>query len=78
MIFANDPQSSKESDTNPNVHDKQEFLNQYKDFFASAIPNELPPSYGDDDHGIDLIPGSSPPNRTSYRVSYAQQEEILS
>ncbi|MCO5597114.1 hypothetical protein L7F22_051189 [Adiantum nelumboides] len=32
---------------------------------------------GEDDHKIELIPGSSPPNRPPYRVSYAQQEEIL-
>ena len=36
-----------------------------------------PPKRGDDDHRIDLIPGSSPPNRAPYRVSYAQQEENL-
>ncbi|MCO5548399.1 hypothetical protein L7F22_001856 [Adiantum nelumboides] len=39
---------------------------------------ELPPSRGEeDDHRIDLVRGSSPPNRTPYRVSYTQQEEIL-
>ncbi len=29
-----------------------------------------------DDHKIDVVPGSTPPNRPPYRVSYAQQEEI--
>ncbi|MCO5594398.1 hypothetical protein L7F22_048428 [Adiantum nelumboides] len=47
------------------------------DCFADEIPNDLPPSRGEDDHKIELIPGSSPPNRPPYRVSYAQQEEIL-
>ncbi|MCO5563014.1 hypothetical protein L7F22_016650 [Adiantum nelumboides] len=37
----------------------------------------MPPKRGDDDHRIDLIPGSSPPNKPSYRVSQAQQEEIM-
>ena len=77
LIFANDPISSKESKNNPNEHAQKEFLNKFKDCFSSSIPNELPPSRGEDDHKIDLIPGSSPPNRPPYRVSHAQQEEIL-
>ncbi|MCO5615035.1 hypothetical protein L7F22_069323 [Adiantum nelumboides] len=32
---------------------------------------------GDDDHAIELIPGSSPPNKPPYRVSQAQQEETM-
>ncbi|MCO5613170.1 hypothetical protein L7F22_067446 [Adiantum nelumboides] len=38
---------------------------------------QLPPKRGDDDHTIELIPGSSPPNKPPYRVSQAQQEEIM-
>ncbi|MCO5608726.1 hypothetical protein L7F22_062941 [Adiantum nelumboides] len=38
---------------------------------------ELPPSRGQDDHKIEPILGSSSPNIPPYRVSYAQQEEIL-
>ena len=53
------------------------FLKGYKDCFSTELPDELPPMCGDDDHRIDLIPRSSPPNRAPYRVSYAQQEEIL-
>ncbi|MCO5601487.1 hypothetical protein L7F22_055608 [Adiantum nelumboides] len=30
------------------------------------------------DHAIDLVPGDSPPNRPPYRVSAAQQKEIMS
>ncbi|MCO5551612.1 hypothetical protein L7F22_005117 [Adiantum nelumboides] len=41
------------------------------------IPGELPSKRGDDDHMIELIPGSSPPNKPPYRVSQAQQEEIM-
>ena len=77
LIFANNPPSLKEFKSNPNEHDQKEFLSQYKDCFASSIPNELPPSRGEDDHRIDLIPGGSPPNRPLYRVSHAQQEEML-
>ena len=55
-----------------------EFLHSFDSCFANEIPNELPPSRGDDDHRIDLIQGSTPPNRAPYRVSLAQQEEIMS
>ncbi|MCO5575528.1 hypothetical protein L7F22_029329 [Adiantum nelumboides] len=48
-----------------------------EDCFADEIPNDLSPLHGEDDHKIELIPGSSPPNRPPYRVSYAQQEEIV-
>ncbi|MCO5566899.1 hypothetical protein L7F22_020582 [Adiantum nelumboides] len=45
---------------------------------ALKLRGELPPKRGDDDHKIELIPGSSPPNKPPYRVSQAQQEEIMS
>ncbi|MCO5582661.1 hypothetical protein L7F22_036559 [Adiantum nelumboides] len=51
------------------------FLNQFQDVFIDDIPEELPPKREDDDHMIELIPGSSPP--TPYRVSQPQQEEIM-
>ncbi|MCO5563349.1 hypothetical protein L7F22_016990 [Adiantum nelumboides] len=53
------------------------FLNQFQDVFIDDIPGELPPKRGDDDHMIELIPGSSPPNKPPCRVSQAQQEEIM-
>ncbi|MCO5585886.1 hypothetical protein L7F22_039820 [Adiantum nelumboides] len=53
------------------------FLNQFQDVFIDDIPRELPPKRGDDDHAIELIPSSSPPNKPPYRVTQAQQEEIM-
>ncbi|MCO5569414.1 hypothetical protein L7F22_023126 [Adiantum nelumboides] len=53
------------------------FLNQFQDVFIDDIPGELPPKRGDDDHMIELIPRSLPPNKPPYRVSQAQQEEIM-
>ncbi|MCO5575543.1 hypothetical protein L7F22_029344 [Adiantum nelumboides] len=44
--------------------------------FSEGLPGELPP-VRPDDHTIDLIPGSTPPNRPPYRVSQAQNEEIM-
>ncbi|MCO5606653.1 hypothetical protein L7F22_060841 [Adiantum nelumboides] len=52
------------------------FLNQFQDVFIDDIPGELPPKRGDD-YMIELIPRSSPPNKPPYRVSQAQQEEIM-
>ncbi|MCO5585859.1 hypothetical protein L7F22_039792 [Adiantum nelumboides] len=40
------------------------------------IPGQLPPERPAD-HSIDLIPGSAAPNKPLYRVSAAQQEEIM-
>ncbi|MCO5567855.1 hypothetical protein L7F22_021551 [Adiantum nelumboides] len=53
------------------------FLNTFQDVFIDDIPGDLPPKRGDDDHMIELLLGSSPPNKPPYRVSQAQQEEIM-
>ncbi|MCO5607608.1 hypothetical protein L7F22_061805 [Adiantum nelumboides] len=53
----------------------EKWLKQYSEL-RYDIPRELPPKRGDDDHMIELISGSSPPNKPPYRVSQAQQEEI--
>ena len=46
-------------------------------FVRTLYLGELPPSRGEDDHRIDLIPGTTPPNKPSYKVSLPQQEEII-
>ena len=68
MIFAHE---SKDDASSVNVHDQQEFLETFKEYFADEITKEVPPLRGEDDHKIDLILGTSPPNRPPYRVSYA-------
>ena len=55
----------------------ESYLKQYKDCFSDELPSKLPPVCNEDDRRIDLIPGSVPPNRPPYRVSRAQQEEIM-
>ncbi|MCO5573414.1 hypothetical protein L7F22_027185 [Adiantum nelumboides] len=82
MIFVKDSLSDVNK-TQVNESGSQEdfelskFLNQFQDVFIDDIPGELPPKRGDGDHAIELIPGSSPPNKPFYRVSQAQQEEIM-
>ncbi|MCO5587796.1 hypothetical protein L7F22_041748 [Adiantum nelumboides] len=46
------------------------------DVLLEALPGQLPPERSED-HNIDLIPGSVAPNKPPYRVSAAQQEEIM-
>ncbi len=70
MIFVKEPKVPEEESK------QAKFLSEYQDIFIEDMPNELPPSRGEDDHSIDLVPGSSPPNKPPYRVSWAQQEEI--
>ena len=59
------------------VEEAKSYLKQYQDCFSDELPSELPPVRNEDDHKIDLIPGTAPPNRPPYRVSRAQQEEIM-
>ena len=54
-----------------------DFLSEFQDLFTDDIPSELPPTRGIYDHTIELLPGSSPPNKPPYRVLPTQQEEIM-
>ncbi|MCO5601013.1 hypothetical protein L7F22_055129 [Adiantum nelumboides] len=81
MIFVKDPPSSNDVSPNGSLkvdNDLHSFLNEHAELFIDDIRSELPPKRGDDDHRIDIIPGSSPPNKPPYQVSQAQQEEIMS
>lgn len=78
FIFAKETSGSK-VDIHMCHKDKERttFLHEYSHCFSDALPGELPPERPED-HAIDLVPGSSPPSRPPYRVSAAQQEEIMS
>ena len=69
-----------------NVHDDDddahclhlnELWHTYDSRIVNRITSKLPPIRGDDDHRIELIQISFPPNKAPYRVSMAQQEEIM-
>ncbi|MCO5585997.1 hypothetical protein L7F22_039934 [Adiantum nelumboides] len=80
MIVVKNAPNSCDGSSNGSLivdNDLQSFLDEHAKLFIDDIPNELPPNRGDDDHRIDLIPGRSPPNKSSYQVSQAQQEEIM-
>ncbi|MCO5555924.1 hypothetical protein L7F22_009468 [Adiantum nelumboides] len=76
LIFAKEVHEG-ESNLSKSDKDKATFLNGFSDGFSDSLPDELLPERPED-HSIGLMPGSSPPNRPSYRVSAAQQKEIMS
>ena len=50
-------------------------LEEYRDVFPADLPAGLPPRRGVD-HRIDLEPGSRPPCKQTYRMSYSEMEEL--
>ena len=69
LIFVRESnESNSEESTPPLDEERRQFLAQHADCFPYSLPDELPPERPED-HKIDLIPGSSPPNRPPYRVS---------
>ena len=72
MIFVKDSINNEQKEVNLKL-----FLDESVDCFTDSILGELPPSRGEDDHNIELIPGISPPNKPQYRVFLAQEEENM-
>jgi hypothetical protein len=52
----------------------QLILDKYPRVFE--VPTDLPPSRGEHDHSIPLLPGSQPPNVRPYRYPFSQKNEI--
>ncbi|MCO5562631.1 hypothetical protein L7F22_016259 [Adiantum nelumboides] len=79
LMYADEPYQSwgMNEEMAPPSYVAQPSRDQYLMFFIDDIPGELPPKQGDDENAIELIPGSSPPKNPPYRVSQAQQEEIM-
>ena len=65
MIFVQDLKNANEPMSKLDENLKS-FLDQHAHCFFETIPVELPPPRGVDDHRIDLIRGTSPPNRPPY------------
>ena len=61
--------------TSLHIHpEMQQILNNHLLVFDK--PHELPPSRGEHDHSITLVPGAQPPNVHPYRYMFAQNNEI--
>ena len=50
-------------------------LDEYKDVFPSDLPRSLPP-VREVDHKIEIIPGSSPPSKPTFRMSPKELDEL--
>jgi hypothetical protein len=50
-------------------------VQEFADVFPAELPNELPPKRVID-HAIDLLPGSEPPFKATYRLSYPEMDEL--
>ncbi|MCO5568093.1 hypothetical protein L7F22_021789 [Adiantum nelumboides] len=77
LVFARVFSDCDESDLFVLDKERSMFLQQFSACFSDSLPSQSPPERSED-HSIDLVPGSSPPNRPLYRVSAAQQKEIMS
>ena len=51
----------------------KDMLEDYQDIVVDELPNELPPE-SSISHHIDMIPGSSLPNKVSYRMTLTYKE----
>jgi hypothetical protein len=61
--------------TTPLPHAITNLLQEFKDIFPAEIPPGLPPLRGIE-HQIDLIPGTSLPNRAVYRTNPEETKKI--
>lgn len=79
LIFAKEKNKNNEFEEQFEVLDKERagLLDTYVDCFSESLLGELLPERPED-HVIDILPRSRLPNRPPYRVSVAQQEEIMS
>ena len=72
LIFIQ-PKEEQEENLGHVNQERLDFIEQYYNCFSQESPSQLPPEWPED-HRIDIIPGSSPPNRPPYRVNKPQQE----
>ncbi|MCO5568346.1 hypothetical protein L7F22_022045 [Adiantum nelumboides] len=76
LIYVKERDETKSSNMSSLDVSRSAFLDEYADCFSEALPGQLPPERPED-HNIDLIPCSAAPNKPPYRVSAAQQKEIM-
>jgi RNase H-like domain found in reverse transcriptase/Reverse transcriptase (RNA-dependent DNA polymerase)/Integrase zinc binding domain/Chromo (CHRromatin Organisation MOdifier) domain/Retroviral aspartyl protease len=60
---------------NSDGDDMKTLLKKYNDVFPSQLPDGLPPKR-DVDHRIDIIPGSAPTSRATYRLAPSELDEL--
>ena len=53
----------------------QEILHEFIDILVNYLPSEFPPKMSTSHH-LDLIPGTSLPNKAAYNMTPKENEEI--
>jgi hypothetical protein len=59
----------------PRTPEERKLLKEFADVFPETLPNQLPPQRKID-HAIELVPGSEPPSRPTYRLSFVEMDEL--
>lgn len=71
-----DPEVESESESEEQLECvRRRLVAEFSDVFPKQLPKGLPPSR-EVDHRIELIPGSTPPSRPTYRLSIAELSEL--
>ncbi|MCO5557111.1 hypothetical protein L7F22_010667 [Adiantum nelumboides] len=76
LIYVKEKDETESSNLSSLDVSRRAFLDDYANCFLEALPGQLPLERPED-HNIDLIPGSAAPNKPPWRISSAQQEEIM-
>lgn len=77
--FCNEISTQKDGLTTPESKEcasaRKEILDAYREVFPNELPDGLPPRR-DVDHRIEVVPGSTPPSRATYRMSPTELDEL--
>jgi hypothetical protein len=57
------------------IPEEQAIIKEFADVFPESLPNQLPPPRKID-HAIELVPGTEPPSRPTYRLSFVEMNEL--
>ena len=76
LVFVSDKSVAGEGAATQSIDPRiRSLLDEFKDVFPEDLPEGLPPKR-DVDHRIELVPGSTPPTRPTYRMSPPELDEL--
>jgi hypothetical protein len=76
LVFVSDKSVAGEGAATQSIDPRiRSLLDEFKDVFPEDLPEGLPPRR-DVDHRIELVPGSTPPTRPTYRMSPPELDEL--